>query len=292
MSKPKLIYKSEKPYQDDINDLIEKGGVGSGVRGHTTNRPAYSDKKTGKMVPKEEYLKDTASKLMGQSGYDDKPGHFMSRRQVANAIGKVTGHPDSAAWMILEDMERAGRITNMGKLFLVTNPKGEKKTPVGQVHKVKGARTSGGHTHDIKVEEHLGGNKVRGRIQSGPNAGMSHTGDIVEDKFKKGIVKAYTEDLNDLVEADIQKGGVGSGKRGHTTPKEFKISPKKHKEHVDYIVDAHTQANDHNENYDPEHHRKMLMGKDPFRVYQQYDELKEYLEFSAKARRAQKKYND
>lgn len=32
----KLIYKSERPYSEDINDLIEKGGVGSGVKGHTT----------------------------------------------------------------------------------------------------------------------------------------------------------------------------------------------------------------------------------------------------------------
>lgn len=35
MSKP--IYKAqERPYNEDLNDLIEKGGVGSGKRGHTT----------------------------------------------------------------------------------------------------------------------------------------------------------------------------------------------------------------------------------------------------------------
>lgn len=41
MSNPKFIYKAEKPYQDDINDLVEKGGDGSGVRGHKTNRPNH-----------------------------------------------------------------------------------------------------------------------------------------------------------------------------------------------------------------------------------------------------------
>jgi hypothetical protein len=38
MKDPKLIYKSEKPYTEDINDLIEKGGKGSGVKGHTTQK--------------------------------------------------------------------------------------------------------------------------------------------------------------------------------------------------------------------------------------------------------------
>ncbi len=37
---PKPIYKAEKPYQDDINDMIEKGGAGSGQKGHTTYQPA------------------------------------------------------------------------------------------------------------------------------------------------------------------------------------------------------------------------------------------------------------
>lgn len=32
----KLIYKSERPYTEDINDLIEKGGAGSGKAGHKT----------------------------------------------------------------------------------------------------------------------------------------------------------------------------------------------------------------------------------------------------------------
>lgn len=38
MSKP--IYKPSKPYTEDINDLVEKGGVGSGIKGH---RPTAGD---------------------------------------------------------------------------------------------------------------------------------------------------------------------------------------------------------------------------------------------------------
>lgn len=40
MSKP--IYKPSKPYTEDINDLVEKGGVGSGKRGHHTNKEPSS----------------------------------------------------------------------------------------------------------------------------------------------------------------------------------------------------------------------------------------------------------
>jgi hypothetical protein len=40
MSKP--IYKPTKPYSEDINDLIEKGGVGSGIKGHTTAEKAQA----------------------------------------------------------------------------------------------------------------------------------------------------------------------------------------------------------------------------------------------------------
>lgn len=41
MNKPKYE-PQEKPYSEDINDLVEleleKGGLGSGIRGHKTNR--------------------------------------------------------------------------------------------------------------------------------------------------------------------------------------------------------------------------------------------------------------
>lgn len=35
----------------------------------------------------------------------------------------------------------------------------------------------------------------------------------------KAQEKPYSQDLNDLIEEDIEKGGVGSGKKGHQTPK-------------------------------------------------------------------------
>lgn len=39
---PDLLYKAQdRPYQDDINDLIEKGGPGSGKRGHTSSESDY-----------------------------------------------------------------------------------------------------------------------------------------------------------------------------------------------------------------------------------------------------------
>ena len=37
----KPIYKSTKPYSEDINDLVEKGGPGSGKRGHITSHPKW-----------------------------------------------------------------------------------------------------------------------------------------------------------------------------------------------------------------------------------------------------------
>lgn len=32
--------------------------------------------------------------------------------------------------------------------------------------------------------------------------------------------KFYTDDINDLVQADLEKGGPGSGTKGHQTPKQ------------------------------------------------------------------------
>lgn len=97
----------------------------------------------------------------------------------------------------------------------------------------------------------------------------------MNDPIYKAQPKPYSEDLNDLVKAEIEKGGQGSGVKGH-------ITPQQHKKHVDSLVDAHSQANDHNENYDPEHHRKQLMGKDPQKVKEQHDALHEYLNFEPK----------
>lgn len=37
----------------------------------------------------------------------------------------------------------------------------------------------------------------------------------------KPLQKSYTEDLNDLVEVELQKGGPGSGRRGHKTPEKL-----------------------------------------------------------------------
>lgn len=38
-AKKKRMYKAqERPYTEDINELVEKGGVGSGIRGHKTPR--------------------------------------------------------------------------------------------------------------------------------------------------------------------------------------------------------------------------------------------------------------
>lgn len=35
-------YKPDKFYTEDINDLVEKGGAGSGVKGHITNHPEWN----------------------------------------------------------------------------------------------------------------------------------------------------------------------------------------------------------------------------------------------------------
>jgi hypothetical protein len=48
MSKP--IYKPQRPYSEDINDLVEKGGPGSGKKGHVTYKPNQPSTR----VPKEE----------------------------------------------------------------------------------------------------------------------------------------------------------------------------------------------------------------------------------------------
>jgi len=37
--------------------------------------------------------------------------------------------------------------------------------------------------------------------------------------------RPYTQDINDLVAENIEKGGVGSGKRGHTSPNSGRGGP-------------------------------------------------------------------
>lgn len=133
---------SKKLYPDqDINDIIEdeteafmKGGVGSGIRGHKTNRPegAINHKKKGKMMPTEEFYDSVAKDLMNYSGFSDVGGSFMSIRQVANAVGKITGHSDKIAFDMVKDLQRRGRIEQHGKVFMVMKkqePKGPKVSP-------------------------------------------------------------------------------------------------------------------------------------------------------------------
>lgn len=43
--------------------------------------------------------------------------------------------------------------------------------------------------------------------------------------------KMYSEDINDLVEAELEKGGPGSGKRGHKTVKQESWN-KLHSDHI------------------------------------------------------------
>lgn len=123
----------EKPYTEDINDLIEgdleKGGVGSGKRGHTTAKklsessssPGHQimDRKSNKLIPAGDFYDKTAKGLMNYSGFSDVGGSFMSVKQIANAISQVTGHSDSTSFDFAKDMVRDGRIKQIGKVFVV-----------------------------------------------------------------------------------------------------------------------------------------------------------------------------
>lgn len=42
----------------------------------------------------------------------------------------------------------------------------------------------------------------------------------------KPLKKSYSEDINDLVEDELNKGGVGSGVRGHKTLKDYSVENK------------------------------------------------------------------
>lgn len=120
----KLLYKSESFYSSDINDMIEdlaKGGPGSGVRGHTTAKDggSFRNARTGKMVPTEQFYDETATGLTRFSGFDGRPGEFMSFKQVINAVGKETGHSGPIAIDIARELQRRGRVKLIGKTFVV-----------------------------------------------------------------------------------------------------------------------------------------------------------------------------
>lgn len=188
---------SKKLYPDqDINDIIQseeeeffKGGVGSGVRGHKTNRPEngsnephngkygnfdqgnlnpeaearetsernkkfdeavaqdkarMAEKKAGmkgsenrkftyskanlkgKLVSQDEFETASIKALMSYSGFDDKAGTYMSRKQMVSAISKETGTPSQQAGETLENLERMGRVKQVGKVFVVMSDVGIK----------------------------------------------------------------------------------------------------------------------------------------------------------------------
>lgn len=131
------IYKAQaKPYQEDLNDLvkadIEKGGKGSGVKGHRTVSEAggghvWRDKKSGLFYNHKDYMEHNRQGLMNYSGYDDKPGHYMSRHQVAHAIEQHTGHSKPTAHDIADHLEQEGHIKRMGHLHVTMMPGAGKK---------------------------------------------------------------------------------------------------------------------------------------------------------------------
>lgn len=128
---------SKKTYpNEDINDLVAddinhedaffKGGEGSGVRGHKTDRPSGSatmNRKTGKLVPTEEYHEMVRKDLMNYSGFADVGGSFGSIKQVATAIEKITDHSNSTSMMIAQDLLKQGLLEKHGNVYMVMKPK-------------------------------------------------------------------------------------------------------------------------------------------------------------------------
>ncbi len=93
MSNP--IYKAQdKPYTEDINDLIEKGGVGSGQKGHTTNKQVTRNKYGSKMG------------LAGKTS-SGKEVHFHNAKNIVHANYSADDHHD-AVRVIREHLEPDG----------------------------------------------------------------------------------------------------------------------------------------------------------------------------------------
>lgn len=95
MQNPKFIYKSEKPYTEDINDLVEKGGVGSGSKGHTTYHPESFEHHrlmAGYHETKAKYHGKVASNFKGSSDKEVQAGAGHHEQRASHHSSKSEHH--------------------------------------------------------------------------------------------------------------------------------------------------------------------------------------------------------
>lgn len=199
---------SKKPYQDDINDLVEKGGVGSGIRGHKTesSRSAIKNRKTGQWETPDSFYEGVRTQLMNYSGMSDAERHagsFMSIKQVAHAISKITDHSSATSFDFAREMVKTGRIKQFGKIFMVMKPGSVEKGGVGSG--VRGHKTA--LKYDPQNSRYESGNKVEPKkspIKDAPEmAGFKVVGEPRQFTNKEGTT--YVE-----VEYEATSGGMNS----------------------------------------------------------------------------------
>lgn len=118
MSKP--IYKPTKPYQDDLNDLVQddilKGGPGSGVKGHKTNRPSNSYRSLKDYRKHEQLKSGRLDQARGALKYFDQQREQAHARQDSDAkeyYAKFAREATSVIERILAagsaDMQKGGK---------------------------------------------------------------------------------------------------------------------------------------------------------------------------------------
>lgn len=146
---------------------------------------------------------------------------------------KKQGHDKSSAYAICN--------ASMKKSDTIKTPKDEM---VEEHKRLIGVLESDSHKDD-KKEAKKQKKELKGYMKKSTDANLIYKSE-----------KPYSEDLNDLVEETLEKGGPGSGKRGHTSTALNIAAAKEAKEHHKKKRDEYlSQGNDAKADY---HHDKYL----------------------------------
>lgn len=190
------------------NIEIEKGGSGSGIKGHKTAAEAgpghvWRDKKSGLHYAHHDYLEHNRQGLMNYSGFDDKPGAFMSHKQVAHAVSQHTGHSPDTAHEIVQHLKNEGHIQQHGHVIHVMKPgagvkKLKKSDPLNPepMYKAEERPYEGQDINDMieadfqKAQDKK--KKVMGEFHEGTLHSGSKKGPKVTDP-KQAVAIAYSE---------------------------------------------------------------------------------------------------
>ncbi len=277
-----------------MSDEINKGGEGSGKKGHTTDRTNKYG--TREKIHEHDNVQVTHSKhswgslrsaKTGHGGIDGgvviHPEHFEEMKQV-HERRKEQGHfkDEQGKHWTIKPNDKDGvslhgahgpkiHLDAEHMKHLKEEPKGDPGTEGMQAMKKsedleKGGPGSGkkGHT-TLKMEEH------RRQHEHHARESLHHK----ERRFSKEISedeKKFHKEREDFHEKEAHGHAMEYAKHKDAHQQE-------HKKHVDYIMDHMDQANDHDLDYDSDHHRNKLMSTDSKKVKEQHDNLKDYMNF-------------